>query len=261
MAQSKGAFMRKKRLSDTGAKVRNVIGLMYIEDLDAVGKTYGDLLAYLDAKHCRAVVSPVHDRDTFTRQDVFDWCERHIDPETGDLDEHYIDAAPYVGKPKKPHVHIGILSKTQRNAYEWSDFMSGLLKMRPSVWEKMEDYDGFTRYCAHLDSPEKARYSAFDIVGIAGADLSCLLKTDEHERISNLTDMMRMVNDGHFKSFHAFANYCFNSGDMDLISSFRSNAGIVNYYFSSMRYERMDKAMAKKAAEEAKERRLQEAVK
>lgn len=259
MAQSKGAFMRKKRLSDTGAKVRNVIGLIYIEDLEAVGKTYGDLLAYLDSKHCRAVVSPVHDRDTFTRQDVFDWCERHIDPETGDLDEHYIDSAPYVGKPKKKHVHVGILSKSQRNASEWSAYMSGLLKLRPSVWEKMEDFDGFTRYCAHLDSPDKAQYSAFDIVGIAGVDLSCLLKTDEHERISNFTELMSIVQERGFKSFHSFANYCIQSGSIDMISALRGNSGLLAAYFTSMRYERIDKAAAKRAKEEQRKRLMQEA--
>lgn len=253
--------MRKKRLCNTNQKVRNVIGLIYVENLEKAYKSYGDLVAYLDSKHCRAVVSPIHDRDTFTSQDVFDWCERHIDPETGDLDEQYIDDAPYVGKPKKPHIHIGILSKTQRTAQEWSEFMSGLIDMNPSIWEKMEDFQGFTRYCAHLDSPNKAQYSAFDIVGIAGVDLSCLLKTDEHERITNLTAMMNEINNRHFRSFHAFANFCFHSGDMALISALRGNSSLVAAYFTSMRYERMDKAMAKKAEEEEKKRRLQDAEK
>lgn len=252
MSQSKGAFMRRKRLYQTGKKVRNVIGLIYVEDLHKVFKSYGDLIAYLDSMHCKAVVSPIHDRDMFTSQDVFDWCERHIDPETGDLDEHYLDSAPYVGKPKKPHVHIGILSKSQRNAQEWSEFMSGLLELRPSVWEKMEDFEGFTRYCAHLDSPEKAQYSAFDIVGIAGADLSCLMKSDELERVNNLTDMMRVIRERNFKSFHALTNFCFESGDYDMISTLRASSGLLSAYFTSMRYERMDKAMAKRAEDERK---------
>lgn len=252
MTQSKGTFVRRKRLYQTGKKVRNSICLIYVEQLEKAGKTYGDLIAYLDSLHCKAVVSPIHDRDTFASQDVFAWCERHIDPETGDVGTQYLDDAPYVGKPKKPHIHLGILSKSQRNAQEWSEYMSGIVDIAPSMWEKMEDFEGFTRYCAHMDSPEKAQYSAFDIVGIAGVDLSCLLKTDEHERISNLTDMMRIVRDGHYKSFHAFANFCFGSGDMDLISSLRANSGLLAAYFSSMRYERMDKAAFKRAEEERK---------
>ena len=148
MTQSKGAFVRRKRLYQTGKKVRNSICLIYVEQLEKAGKTYGDLIAYLDSLHCKAVVSPIHDRDLFTSQDVFAWCERHIDPETGDVGTQYLDDAPYVGKPKKPHIHLGILSKSQRNAQEWSEYMSGIVDIAPSMWEKMEDFEGFTRYCA-----------------------------------------------------------------------------------------------------------------
>ena len=246
----KGAFVpHRKRLFQTNAKVRNVIVLIYIEDLERAGKTYGDLIAYLDGLHCKAVVSPIHDKDYFTPEDVRAWCERHIDPDTGDLDTHYLDSAPYVGKAKKPHVHVGILSKSQRNAREWSEFMAGLLDVRPSMWEKMEDFEGFARYCAHLDSPEKAKYNSFDIVGIAGADLSCLLKTDKAERIASLTELMQFVQSRKFRSFHGLVNAAFVSGDMDLIEALRANSGLIANYFNSMRWERMEKEQAEKAAQ------------
>ena len=97
-----GNYVRRERLANTGEAVRNVICLIYMEDLLEAGKTYGDLLNYLDSLHCKAVCSPIHDRDHFTGQDVLDWCERHIDDQTGDLDVNYVDSAPYVGKEKKP---------------------------------------------------------------------------------------------------------------------------------------------------------------
>lgn len=248
MASATGFYVPKKqRLYQTGAKVRNVIVLIYLEDLEKAGKGYGDLIAYLDSLHCKAVVSPIHDRDHFTSKDVFDWCERHIDPETGDLDTHYLDSAPYVGKPKKPHVHVGIVSKSQRDAFGWSEYMSGLLDVRPSMWEKMEDFDGFTRYCAHLDSPDKARYSAFDIVGIAGVDLSCLLKTDKAERIQTLNELYTFIQDRNFKTFHALLNAVFMSGDMDMIESLRANSSMLYGYFSSKRWEAQDKKKKKEA--------------
>ena len=77
-------WLYKPRLSETGEKVRNVVCLIYLEDLEKVGKTYFDLLGYLDHIHVVAVCSPLHDRDTFSPEDVLDWCLRHIDSETGD---------------------------------------------------------------------------------------------------------------------------------------------------------------------------------
>ena len=56
MAGNNPRFKRAPRLYETGAKVRNVIFLIYMEDLEAAGKCYGDIIAYLDSKHCKAVV-------------------------------------------------------------------------------------------------------------------------------------------------------------------------------------------------------------
>lgn len=271
----KGAFYRK-RLSDTNDKVRNVIFLVYMEDLLARGLGYYDLIAYLDSKHCKAVVSPVHDRDTWTSYDVARWCERHLDPETGDLDERFIewsgeqvlawckqhldpetgdlakewvDAAPYVGKPyapyvgkrKKPHVHVGIVSKSQRTAAQWAEFMEDLLELRPSIFEKMEDYEGFTRYCAHLDSPDKASYSAFDVVSVAGADLSCLSKTDEGERVRNLVQLRDLARKFHIRTYHGLFDFVMDSGDLDMVACFRANSAQFASYFSSTRWENASK--------------------
>lgn len=227
---------RRKRLFESGAKVRNVIFLVYMEDLEAVGATYYNLCNYLDGLHCKAVVSPIHDRDRFTSHDVFEWCTRHLDDETGDLMERYIDDAPYVGKPKKPHVHVGIVSKSQLTAEGWSEFMSGLLYIRPSMFEKMEDYSGFVRYCAHLDSPEKAKYNAFDVVSIAGADLSDLTKTTEADKVRNLVELRNLCREHNIKSYDKLFDFVIDTGDSDLISCFRGNSAQMNAYFRSAKF-------------------------
>lgn len=251
MPKAKQYLFYKRRLCDTGLKVRNVIFIVYLEDLEKSGRNYYDLLEYLDSKHCKAVVSPIHDRDHFTGQDVMDWCTNHIDPETGDLSDKYLDYAPYVGKPKKKHVHVGILSKSQRNAKEWADFMAGLLEIRPSMFEKMEDFGGFTRYCAHLDSPDKAKYNAFDIVGIAGADLSCLARPDEGEKVRNLVELTDLATELHITTYHGLSDMVMHSGDLDMISCFRSNSAHFAQYFRSKSWERMYEKKRKKARGES----------
>lgn len=238
-------FRKVKRLYETGAKVRNVIFLIYIEDLEMIGKGYGDIISYLDSKHCKAVVSPPHDKDTWTREDVRGWCERHIDPETGDVGDAYLDRAPYVGKQKKPHVHVGICSKSQYDAFGWAKFMSGLIDIRPSMFEKMEDWQGFVRYTAHLDSPDKFPYCAMDVVPIAGADISCLLRTDEHTRVTNFSNLVKFVRERKINTFHALVDIVSESGDFELLDTVNHYGGMMASYFASRRWARVDAAKAK----------------
>ena len=54
----------RARLSTTGAKVRRVICVEYLEDLERDGHTYYDFLGWLDFLKVKAVCSPIHDRDT-----------------------------------------------------------------------------------------------------------------------------------------------------------------------------------------------------
>ena len=237
-------WLYKPRLSETGEKVRNVVCLIYLEDLEKVGKTYFDLLGYLDHIHVVAVCSPLHDRDTFSPEDVRDWCLRHIDSETGDLDTHYLDSAPYVGKAKKPHVHVGIMLPSQKNAQQFSELMAGLLPIRPSMWEKMEDKRGFIRYLAHLDSPQKAQYSAFDIHGFGGVDLSCLLKTDEHEKVKIVTELHKFGKERKVQYFHQFVDDVFASGDMDYINCILGRGSFFAGYYNSIVSARRIKLMS-----------------
>ena len=244
-------FKRVKRLYETGAKVRNVLFLIYIEDLEKVGKCYGDIISYLDSKHCKSFVSPIHEKDVWNRQGVMDWCLRHVDPETGDLDEHYLDRAPFVGMPKKPHVHCGIASKSQRNAAEWREFLLPLVDVRVSMFEKMEDWSGSVRYAAHLDSPDKAPYCAMDVVGIAGADLSCLLRTDEHTRVTNFANLVTFVRERNITNFHTLVDCVTACGDFEMLDTVNRYGGLMASYFGSQRWERIDKRKAKERAAKA----------
>lgn len=233
-----GNWPRRPRLSTTGEAVRNAICLIYMEDLEKAGRTYGDLLAYLDSLHCKAVCGPLHDRDFFTSIDVQDWCERHIDPETGDLDHNYIDRAPYVGKEKKPHVHIGICLKGKKTAKGFSELMQGLLPIRETMWDKMIEWEGFVRYLAHLDSPDKAAYSPLDIVGFAGADLSCLIKDDREQKMSDMQLVYELIRDKHIKWFHRLADEAFQSGDLRIKSAVMGSCSFWSAYMTSAGAER-----------------------
>lgn len=277
MAKAKRVYVYNEdwylpRLSETGAKVRRAIAIVYIEDLEKAGKSYYDLLGFLDHLHIKAVVSPIHDMDVFSPEDVLDWCARHRDPETGDVDVKYCDyerdpstgevlkdpktgkpfsKAPYVGKPKKKHCHIGLLLTNQLDAYELSDLLKPVLYIRPSMWDKMQDYGPFLRYLAHLDSPQKAKYSPFDIVGFGGVDLSPLIKDDATAKLATFGEVLQVVQQKKIKYFHQLVNTAFRSGDLDMQNCVISKASLFANYYRSMAQERMDEAEKEKRAKSA----------
>lgn len=242
--------MRKvrPRLSVTGEKVRNAIVLIYIEDLERCGATYGALLAYLDSLHMECCVSPVHDRDCFTADDVWSWCERHIDPDTGDLDMNYVDAAPYVGKHKKPHAHLLIKLPSQKSAKELSELMSGIVELRPSLWEKCISVPGSMRYWAHMDSPEKAQYSPMGIHGFGGIDMSPLMRTNEVKAVELSKAVHDMVSLHGCKYFHELVDLAYEVGDSELVSYLRGQGSFWANYMRSRSEKRRDDWARKQAA-------------
>lgn len=252
MARRKGKQWPRyrKRLSATGEKVRNVIVLIYLEDLEDAGATYGDLLAYLDSLHMECCVSPIHDRDHFTGEDVRTWCEQRIDPETGDLDLKYLDAAPYVGKKKKPHVHVLFKGPSQQNAFWWSELMSGLLDIRPTMWDKCFSVRGSMRYWAHMDSPEKAQYSPYDIHGFGGINMSPLIEQDATRGDELAGAVHDMITKHNCRYFHEVVDLAYEVGDSDLVNYLRGQGSFWNYYMTSRASKRRD-SLAKKRWEES----------
>lgn len=251
------AFYRK-RISETREKVRNVIVILWLDEMERHGKTYYDLLAYMDALHLEACVSPIHDKDTWDSNSVLDWCTMHIDPETGDLSEDYIDDAPYVGKYKKPHIHLLIKAPSQQDTTWWSELMSGFIPdMKETRWDKCFSLSGSIRYWCHMDSPDKHRYSEWEIHGIAGIDMSCLSKRDTHTN----DELANMVQDAikfyKIKYYHQLLDTVFELGDAELTSYVRGTHALWRGYLHDKAQEIKDDAyLAKMKAERKRLERL-----
>lgn len=240
----------RRRIATTGEKVRNVVVLIYIEDLEAAGTDYYGLMRYMADLHMEACISPVHDRDTFTPEDVRKWCEQRIDPETGDLDVKYIDNAPYVGKPKKPHVHVLIKSSNQHDAFWWSDLMSGLLEIRPTMWDKCLSVHGSMRYWAHMDDLDKAQYSPYDIHGFGGIDLSPLTRIDDRTKTELFLVVLDMVRCHGCRYLHELIDIAQDAGDSELVSYIRGSHTLWNGYLSSKAQHARDDAYFEKMRRE-----------
>ncbi len=235
-----------------GDKARNVAVLCWIEDLEHIGMGYGDLLAVLDGMHIECVVSPLHDRDSYTPEDVRKWCRAHIDPDTGDVAEDAVVRIPKVGAAKKAHVHIMLRFKGARTASYCEQLMAdafghALPCFRAQKWEKVEHVESMMRYFAHLDQPDKAEYSAFDVVGLGGVDLSCLVKNDVNSKLKTLCDVQAFVQKKGIKSYAVLVRWAFNGKNLDYINCVTGRASYFAAYFNACRQDLADKAAAKKA--------------
>lgn len=116
--------------------------------------------------------------------------------------KHDKDADPN-GEPKKPHWHVVVMFTslhTEKQAQEISDICS---KVKV---QQVKDIVGMARYLCHLDNPEKAQYSAGDVVALGGADyLEKVSKAADTDFA--VSEMMDWCIENRCYSFFKLSNY------------------------------------------------------
>ena len=230
---------------------RNHACITWLEELERLGLTYYDFLGFVEGLNMPAAVSPLHDRDKYTPEDVRKWLKRHeedvYDPDTGEIAPEWVDKVPKVGDPKKPHIHVMLRHSGNRSAAYSSKLFAQIgLEMNVYRWEKVEHVESMLRYFAHLDQPDKAEYSAFDVVGFGGIDLSCLVKSDNNSKLKVLCELQTYVDDNKVQSYHVLCRHAFATRDLDYINCVTGRASYWTGYFGSMRQDRMDRAAKEK---------------
>lgn len=246
---SMGVLKHKPRIANTGEKVRNVLVILWREELERYGHTYGDLLGYLDDLQIQCAVSPWHDRDTWTSEGVLNWCTMHINPETGDLDEQYIrehDDIPAVGKNKKAHVHMLIKLKSQQTAQWFTNLFGGFIPINPVRWEKCYDVEASVCYFAHLHSPEKYPYDPSGIHAFGGLDTSCLLKKTEKHNTELLNAAHDLIDVCHIHYYYQLVQVAREQDD-ELFSFIVGKHSHFQSFLNSQRYEKQDKQKREKS--------------
>lgn len=229
-----------------GERKRLLGCMVWIEDLEREGKSYGDLLAFADSLHVKCVVSPIHDKDTYTAEDVKGWCKRHIDPDTGDVAEGDLPRQPQVGAHKKSHVHWYFKLPGSRSGKEMSALVEDFYHVPPTKWAIVNDWETMVRYCAHMDSPNKAWYSPLDVHGFGGVDLSCLMATDKTESIHTTLEISEYMEQSNCRYFHKLWRWAKESADQAIIANVKGNASFYCLLMQSERQERMDIAEDKR---------------
>lgn len=230
---------------------RNVAVIIFMEELEKAGFTYHDFLAFCDGLHCEIAISPVHDKDEYTAEDVRKWIDRHIDPDhysyiSSDI-EAVREVAPKVGDCKKSHVHVMIKYSGQNRGQYYSDLFAPILKIPATRWQKVLNVDSYLRYFAHMDSPEKYRYSELEIWGFGGIDMSALIKTDKARRSEVLFLIKQEIYKHDWRYFFQLDKWATSTNDGEIINYVAARSSYFSALFGSMRHYHIDKA--KKAEE------------
>lgn len=218
-------------------KARNVACMMYLDDW---GKTYGELLEFLDDLHMPCACSPVHDADTYTQMDINKWIRKHTDRKTGEVSKDALEAGmPQLGQHKKTHVHVLFCHKGPATPDQFAKKLRDFHDI--SYFEQVNSVPAMLRYFAHMDSPEKHQYSALEIHGFGGIDLSPLLKTSKVTNLEVLLDVMDYMLKNDIRHYNRLVRWAISTGDIDTISCVTGRASFFANYFKSASEERREK--------------------
>lgn len=230
----------------TGARVydnfpsgtaRHVICILYLEDW---GISYGKCLDYMSELELPCAVSPIHDKDTWSDKQVRDWIRDHSNDD-GILEEDAIKiGVPVLDHQKKPHVHLYMKSPSAHNSLWYYNLLLPFHEVK--YFEMVNSPYKTIRYFAHMDNPEKHQYSALDIHGFGGFDLSPLVRNNETDKIYTFVNVMEDIEARHIHHYSHLVKYAISTGDLDFIACVAGRAStFANYFKSETDYFRIKK--------------------
>lgn len=254
-------------MASSGLPCRNVGVILWYDEVCAAAERLGFvdtegspnaqglLVGFLSGLNVPVALSPLHDKDMYTADDVRKWVDKRIDPDSGyfiseDLEKVRTEA-PKVGEVKKWHWHLMLKFKGNKTAANLVELFAPILEIKAFRWRKIEHPDSYLRYLAHMDNEDKHHYPTFDVLLFGGMDGAPLLKRNEAANISKLCEINRVIKKKKFRYFHQLDNWAYETGDMDTIAMVTGRASYFASVFRSKNDERAFKAAEKKNSEKA----------
>ena len=230
----------------------NKFAFMQYEESNPLSK----VLDFLTTNHFAAVISPLHDSDTWTPEEVERWRDSQWKlhnisiPEgateyarpTGELRKDKYGAAvpvtemakvPQVGELKKPHRHVYIefdYSKPLETA------IRDLSPLNINYLEVINSRRGYLRYLCHLDTPEKTKYDITQVISLGGVDISCLWTQDEAERYEQDGNIYALIRKHRIHSLNALIALLVKLGKRQMYNEVKSHSGYWVQYLRGAYY-------------------------
>ena len=164
--------MKNTSASEKPSRIRNFATMIYPESaIDGWQQIIDDL-------HIPCFVSPLHDKDKWTKDDELK------NPEHKD------------GELKKPHYHVMFMFEGKKSLEQIQavvDAVGGV------GIEPVNSLKSYSRYLCHLDSPEKELYNIEDVKQYGGALYTVAIDTvvDKYQAIADMIDFCEVneIND------------------------------------------------------------------
>ena len=233
--------------------------IVWCEDLERIGKTYGDLLGFLSDLHIACVVSPIHDRDRYTKEDVEGWKYRHTDSETHVMKPEDEARIPEEGSAKKAHIHVYWSLSGSRKPTWLCEYLNLFYPdfFNPRRFAAVPDWGKIVRYCAHMDSPNKAQYSPFDVIGFSNADLHELNDVKNEDSVGTLLEIENAIADNHIENYYRLNVWVNSTENTSWIRMVKGRTSHFVQLFNARRQEKIDAANKRKAEQERQRNRAQ----
>lgn len=195
--------------------------------------TREDWREVLGEKGLQLAVSPLHDRDTYTK-DVY----YTKDEKTPDGVEHKAGEIKHrAGDVKKAHYHAVIVFdsvKSREQVQEIAQLLAIDGTLAPAVQHCM-NLRGSMRYLAHIDNPEKVQYDVGDITTIGGLDWNYYAMSNADLECDTRDKMTRVLNMAYENDVANFADLvdCTLEKAPELFEVVRKNAYFFGMYMKT----------------------------
>lgn len=152
---------------------------------DSAPAEWRDILSDL---HMKVWVSPVHDRDEWTKNDE----KKDPKHEAGTL--------------KKPHYHLIAQYEVQ---VDRDTFLNDFKELNgPQNVKQVKSLISMVRYLVHADDPHKAQYDKADVLTFGGAEIDLVEQLGSHERHEQLRAMRAFIKERGIVDYCDFVDYC-----------------------------------------------------
>lgn len=149
------------------------------------------LLDLIQDTHMACLVSPLHDRDTWTAADE----TKNPDHKAGGL--------------KKPHYHGMWLFEGGARMSQALDLCGIFGDACPPYVEPVASVVGMTRYFAHLDDPDKYQYDVADIKAFGGAHVCLQRPLTGDDVASVLEDCVAWIRRNHVSEYADLVDHAY----------------------------------------------------
>ena len=193
--------------------------------------TREDWAEVLGEKGLQLCVSPLHDKDVYTKDVYY----------TRDEGEHKAGELKHkAGELKKPHYHAVIVFdsvKSRDQVQEIAQMIAAPDTKAPAVQYCM-NLRGSMRYLAHIDNPEKAQYNTNDILTFGGIDWAyyAMSQADiEADVRSKVTQILALMAENKIHTFCDMVD-CVLERAPELFDTLRKNAYFIGMYMKGKYY-------------------------